>query len=388
MSEEPFRLQLETHSETRLLQTLQLGPQHAVQLVELFDKYYLLERFKSERRQPLQVEDPLLIQRLAKGERLSVADLEDLLPPHQSIDVLLGDDEDGPASPSADDLLQARLRTAMARFMEQNPATARVLKQSETAAPEREPFEESKEPNPSIERAELEPLEQLTSPLVYEALRRAGQNQEREMERLEGLSQELERHTQQVTVALDRLPALQERLDALRQRLEAWQSQMEMHHVARDSLLERTAAELSQLQVQLQEILSQGLALQKIMRERRFQEHEEIAVRLDCLEDMLEHVLQQRHWVNYLQQQNAFRELEQARLQKLTQRRQELQAQIQVLKSSIEKIEQVNRDILEQNPLAVPEPVPALALHELLRLEHEIQILEADPALKLLEANL
>ena len=89
--------------------------------------------------------------------------------------------------------------------------------------------------------------------------------------------------------------------------------------------------------------------------------------------------------MHYLQQQQAFRELESERLQILTRRQTQLKQQVDVLKNSIQGLEQINREILSQDPLAVPEPVPALALHELGRLEHELQMLEADPGLKLME---
>jgi len=216
-------------------------------------------------------------------------------------------------------------------------------------------------------------------------LQRAGENQQTQLQRVELLKQQVTEQTLSVEKALKQLPLFQERLDALCQCIENWQSEMEHHHISKDSLLERTSDELISLQSQLENILSEGLALQKIMRERQFHQHQEIALRLDCLEDMLGHIVQQRHWVYYLQQQKAFRELEQQRLIVLKQRKSDLAQQAQVLSLSIENMERINRELLEQDPLAVPEPVPALAVHELLRLEHEMQILEADPALKLLE---
>lgn len=399
-----FHLQIETHSETRLLQTLQLGPLHAVRIVQLFDKYYFLERLRGEQRAPQLLDEPLLVKNLASGGRLEAEDLRPLLPPAlRGIDVLLGA-EDGEGSgkqtfsdSDAADPLQFRLQNAMARFMEQNPVTAQALGHTASSVSLQSELTQPKinvkasaatPPQPTTIECRKQELERLTMPLVYEALQRADENQQQQLQRVQILKQEVREQTQNVERSLEQLPLFQERLDALRQRIEDWQSSMELHHVPRDSLLERTSEELVQLQSQLQAILSEGLALQKVMRERQFHQHEEIALRLDCLEDMLEHVVQQRHWVYYLQQQNAFRELEQQRLGILKQRKLDLHRQAQALTHSIENIERINRELLTHDPLAVPEPVPALALHELLRLEHEITVIEADPALKLLDGPL
>ncbi|PKL74784.1 MAG: hypothetical protein CVV27_18750, partial [Candidatus Melainabacteria bacterium HGW-Melainabacteria-1] len=81
---EDFQLQIELHPETHLLQTLRLGPQHTVQLLELFGKYYLLERSKGERRPPIQLDDPLL--RIFAGERLNAIMVRLKMPEGEAIE--------------------------------------------------------------------------------------------------------------------------------------------------------------------------------------------------------------------------------------------------------------------------------------------------------------
>lgn len=399
MKDESFQLQIEQHSDTRLLQTLRLGPQRSVQVLELFDKYYLLERYKGERRPPVQLDEPELIKRLTLAGRLQVEEIEPLLPPVRGIDILL-DDTVPPAK--ATDPLQSRLHTAMARFAAQNPETAEALQlpkpqlssQAESAyaahpalggAPVTASQPAVAEPRLSVTPQASAPLENWTQPLVLQALQLASDNQQKLLEQAHQLKQDVERRSGRVQEALERLPVFQERLDALNQQLEQWQAEMEKHHFSRDSLLERTDEELARLQHQLRQILSEGLALQKVLREHRFPEHSQMQDKLECFEDMLDHVVQQRHWVHYLQQQHAFRTLTRERLKWLQERRQELTAGIARLKDAIQDLEQINREILLQDPLAIPEPVPALALHELSRLEYELQVLESDPALQLLE---
>lgn len=437
-----FQLQIEHHPETHLLQTLRLGPQRSVQVLRLFEKYYLLERNKGERRPPIQLEEPALISRLASEGRLTAAEIEPLLPPTRSFDIVLDDDTPetlttptaAPANitPSApSDPLESKLQNAMARFMEQNPETAAVLKRHQPTAPSGTPAQqvpsvppgvavsaaespfkntygahpalgalgalETSQDLPSVQSlsvasvdassgATREPaLESLTQPMVQQALQQASDNQQKMLEQAAQLKQDVDRRSERVQSALSRLDAFQERVDELNNRLEHWQSEMERHHFSRDSLLERTAEDLERLQRQLRQILSDGLALQKVLREHRFPDQDQMNDKLACFEDMLDHVVQQRHWVHYLQQQQAFAALERERVQVLVTRRTELKAQIAQLKDAIEQLEQINREILTRDPMAVPEPVPALALHELTRLDYELQILEADPGLQALE---
>ena len=406
---EDFQLQIELHPETHLLQTLRLGPQHTVQLLELFGKYYLLERSKGERRPPIQLDDPLLLTRLARDCRLQADEIEALLPPPRGIDIVLGDDLDTSplaySSAAPLDPLQSKLQSAMAQFAAQNPQTAEALQlpalpQESTSnsllqgAYGAHPALGGSSMGRPVELSETiqvpvppreSPIENWTQPLVQQALQQASDNQQKLLEQAQLLKQEVESRSERVQRSLERLPVFQERFDELNQRLEQWQTEMERHHVSRDSLLERTDEELARMQSQLRQILSDGLALQKVLREHRFPEQVQMGDKLDCFEDMLDHVVQQRHWVHYLLQQHAFRQLEQERLKLLEDRRRELWAQIDRLKDAIQQIEQINREILAQDPLAVPEPVPALALHELTRLEYELQVLESDPALQLLE---
>ncbi|MEZ0370001.1 MAG: hypothetical protein ACAI44_13020, partial [Candidatus Sericytochromatia bacterium] len=76
MNGDPFQIQIELHPETHLLQTLRLGPQRSVQILELFGKYYLLERYKGERRPPVQLEEADLTSRLAREDRLLADEIE------------------------------------------------------------------------------------------------------------------------------------------------------------------------------------------------------------------------------------------------------------------------------------------------------------------------
>lgn len=449
-----FQLQIEHHPETHLLQTLRLGPQRSVQVLRLFDRYYLLERNKGERRPPVQLEEPELLTRLATDGRLLAAEVEPLLPPlRSSFDIVLDDNSpespslpqtpnSSPLSPSlnsslsspalatpapppaAADPLQSKLQTAMARFREQNPETAAVLQHHQPVPlpekPAYDPFKSTYGAHPSLGanapseeqsaqisavlssqtsvpppaelagalRAEssAEPgLETLTQPLVAHALQQASDNQQKLLEQAAQLKREVDKRSERVQSALDRFEAFQERVDELNNRLEHWQSEMERHHFSRDSLLERTAEDLERLQRQLRQILSDGLALQKVLREHRFPDQDQMNDKLACFEDMLDHVVQQRHWVHYLQQQQAFAALERERVEVLVTRRKALQNQLAQLKDAIEQLEQINREILTRDPLAVPEPVPALALHELTRLDYELQMLESDPGLLALE---
>lgn len=399
MKDEGFQLQIEVHPDTRLLQTVRLGPQRSVQVLELFDKYYLLERYKGERRPPVQLDEAPLLARLAQHERLQAEEIEPLLPPLRGVDFLLDDQ----TTPASRDPLESKLQSAMARFAAQNPETAEVLNLQSSRPPATQaesayaahpalgaaaaPADAVRPPVAPLVPAERVPVETWTQPLVQQALQQASDNQQHLLEQAHQLKQEVDRRSLRVERSLDSLPAFQEKLDALSQQLEHWQSEMEKHHFSRDSLLERTDEELARLQHQLRQILSEGLALQKVLREHRFPDHGQMGEKLECFEDMLDHVVQQRHWVHYLQQQQAFRQLERERLGHLRQRRDELLGQIDRLKEAIQDLEQINREILARDPLAVPEPVPALALHELSRLEYEMQVLEADPALRLLEEN-
>jgi len=417
MPEENFRLQIETHAETQLLQTVALGPQHTVQIVSLFEHFYLLERLKGERRLPLKLESAELAARLQQGERLGADELRSLLPPTQSIDIVLAADDSLEPSDGLEPI-QALLRQAMNRFVSQNPQTAEALRRDSQAAQaqyrsqraqselsstgpnngspaaDTRPYKTpTPEPSPAdtapshlaVLPSASEPLELLTSPLVQQALQQASENQQKLLLQAQVLQKELQTQTEQAQSALNRLPHFQAQVNALRQRLENWQTEMERHHLTRDHLLARTAQELTALQAQLKEILSQGLTLKKLVREQRFRTEPEMDDRLECLEDMLDQVVQQRHWIHYLQQQQAFRALEQERVQHVRRRLQGLKKQIAALKQRIAVLEQINQDILSADPLCVPEPVPAMVLHELTRLEQERQILESDPALNLLE---
>lgn len=402
MSEESFRLQVESHPETQLLQTLHLGLQHTVQVVSLFDKIYLIERYKAERMPPLRLDEPALLKQLYTTGKLEAEALRPLLPPRQSarIDFLI-DDQTSSTLPEASaplaanpaaaaeaeaghDPLQALLYQAMGRFARQSEADEAPPAAPSTRAQSTEqerPAASPAESSPAATTASRPPIQLLTAPLVQEALQNALEQQQQRLEQSQQLHQQLQSQTAQVRQALEALPHMQARMDRLQAQLEQWQNDMERHHLTRDHLLAHTQQELSQVQQELQPLLADGLALQKVLREQRFPPQSQMDERLDCLADMLDQVVQQRRWVHALQQQASYRELENSRLQLLQQRRQALRADIASLQAAIAQLEQINQEILNADPLCVPEPVPALALHELARLEHELQILNHDPAL-------
>lgn len=400
MSEDSFRLQVESHPETQLLQTLHLGLQHTVQVVSLFDKIYLIERYKAERMPPLRLNEPALLKQLYTTGKLEAEALRPLLPPRQSasIDFLIDDHSsstlpevsDSPAAETAasaeggHDPLQALLYQAMSRFARQSEADE-VAPTTQNARPQvtdpERPAARPAESSPAAPATSRPPIQLLTAPLVQEALQNALEQQQQRLEQSQQLHQQLQSQTDQVRQALDTLPHMQARMDRLQAQLEQWQNDMERHHLTRDHLLAHTQQELSQVQQELQQLLADGLALQKVLREQRFPPQSQMDERLDCLADMLDQVVQQRRWVHALQQQASYQVLENSRLQLLQQRRQALRTDIASLQAAIAQLEQINQEILNADPLCVPEPVPALALHELARLEQELQILNHDPAL-------
>lgn len=397
MSEDSFRLQVESHPETQLLQTLHLGLQHTVQVVSLFDKIYLIERYKAERMPPLRLDEPALLKQLYTTGKLEAEALRPLLPPRQSasIDFLIDDHSsstlpevsDSPAAETAasaeggHDPLQALLYQAMSRFARQSEAAAAPAPdKAESPPPAADVVRDAAPAQPAVS-AERPPIQLLTAPLVQEALQNALEQQQQRLEQSQQLHQQLQSQTTEVRQALDTLPHMQARMDRLQAQLEQWQNDMERHHLTRDHLLAHTQQELSQVQQELQQLLADGLALQKVLREQRFPPQSQMDERLDCLADMLDQVVQQRRWVHALQQQASYQVLENSRLQLLQQRRQALRTDIASLQAAIAQLEQINQEILNADPLCVPEPVPALALHELARLEQELQILNHDPAL-------
>lgn len=410
MSESSFYLQIEDHPDTHLIQTLSLGQQRSVHVLQLFENYYFLERHKGERRPPVQLDEAPLLTKLKQGKLLQAEEVLPLLPPIQGFDFVVDDQSEvrlksapAKAESAKSDPLGNHLQEALARISAYVQTSADGSAQTISKSSDAVQVQQAYDAHPalgasptSLSQSSLtetataldsyEPIEKQTQVIVQKALREASENQQKQLEKAQQLKADVDQQSVFVQKELDRLPVLQERFEEMNQRLEQWQSEMERHHFNRDSLLSRTAEELAELQNQLRQVLSEGLALQKVMREHRFPDVMLMADKLDCFEDMLDHVVQQRHWVHYLQQQQAFRELESERLLILKGRQAQLQAQIALLKTSIQDLEQINREILNQDPLAVPEPVPALALHELARLEHELQMLEADPGLKLIES--
>lgn len=373
---EHFQLNVEDHPETCLVQTTRFGAQYLVQILLLFERYYVVEKQAGTSAPALLIHDEDCLRSLQTHGKLSKEQIQPLLKSPR-IDITL----DEPLSHSYQQLAISQFQ---ALAPESTSRTAAYQQHTSTGAPS----VQSSAPTPQqpIESTEstisAPPISQLTLPLVHQALEAAEEKQHDLAAYARRLNQELEQQSLGLKQALNQLPQIQSQLSELDQRLEAWQTQMEASHFSRDSLLQHTGGELESLQTQLQSILTQGLALQGVLREHQLAPDQQVPLKLQYLEEMLEHVVQQRHWVHYLKQQQNYAGLEQERLTQLKERYALLQEEIHGLKQAIEKIERTNQEILKQTPLAVPEPVPALALHELNRLEFELQLIEADPGLK------
>lgn len=380
MSDGQFQLDVENHPETQLLQVLGMGPQHLAQIVKLFDHYYLIER-RSGVSQPAVKLGAELEPLLEAGQKLQQEQIQGLLAASR-FDVVIEDEVLPPvlpiepeAAPAASHPFQAYAQhlTAGARtnpvtepiapVTESSPATSAAVETSETWS-------------------ELPELTELTLPLVHQALEQAQRQQQHLQAEAQQLQQQVDTQAQALKTAFTGLPVLEEQLALLSERLENWQAQMEQDHISRESLLQQTTQELMGLQERLQLLLTQGLALQGVLKSHRLEAEPHVQLKLQYLEEMLDHVVQQRHWVHYLQQQRLYAELEASRVERLLARRERLEKELTSLKAQIAELEQINQQIIKSDPLAVPEPVPALALHELARLEYEHDLLLADPALQ------
>ncbi len=379
MSEDAFQLNVEDHPETCLVQTIRLGSQHLAQVLQLFERYYLIEKQGGSNAAAVVIHDPEILLSLQTQGKLSKEQIQPLLNSSR-IDIVLDE-------PIANAYHQQAISQFQALAPEPQSRTAAYQQHSSIGSQHSPPS-----PTPTISQPitessttttpQISSISQITLPLVHQALQQAEEKQQELVSYAQRLSEDVETQSTQLKQALSQLPQIQAQLNELNQRLEAWQTQMEASHFSRDSLLQHTASELESLQTQLQSILTQGLALQTILREHHLSQDQQTPLKLQYLEEMLAHIVQQRHWVHYLKQQQSYADLEQERLVQVKERHARLQEEIHHLKQAIEKVEQTNQRILEQAPLAVPEPVPALALHELNRLEFELQVIEADPGLK------
>ncbi len=397
---ESFSLRIESHPDTHLLQTLQLSESDSIQILQLGKHYYALKKTKYQRSPALLIQDPEICEHIRKQE-LQPGHLEHLFPTRR-LDILIDDQsplpqetKEAPGPSQSNKNLTAKLKEAMAEFIENNPDTAQALnlkRSSETAAPQRS---ESKpaalaaySQHGSLAGATAEkthpPLNQLTQAAVFTALQQASENQQAHLEKAQMLKQNLEKNDQRLHTLLEQLPTLEARFENLSLQLETlylnWSPKDSLNP---EELLKKTGRELAELQSGLETSLTEALSLHNLIEiytptsSQRFKEP------LKDLKYLIEAIVAQRHQVNYFLQQQAFKELEQLRLSHLLQRKDELLAAINELQASIEQLDTINQEILNHDPLAVPEPIPALALHELSRLEQELQYVLADPALRL-----
>ncbi len=397
---ESFSLRIESHPDTHLLQTLQLSESDSIQILQLGKHYYALKKTKSQRSPALLIQDPEICEHIRKQE-LQPGHLEHLFPTRR-LDILIDDQsplpqetKEVPTPSQSNKNLTAKLKEAMAEFIENNPDTAQALnlkRKPETAAPQRS---ESKpavlaaySQHGSLAGATAEkthpPLNQLTQAAVFTALQQASENQQAHLEKAQMLKQNLEKNDQRLHTLLEQLPTLEARFENLSQQLETlYLNWSPKDSLKPEELLKKTGRELAELQSGLETSLTEALSLHNLIEiytptaSQRFKEP------LKDLKYLIEAIVAQRHQVNYFLQQQAFRELEELRLGHLRQRKDELIAAIGELQASIEQLDTINQEILNHDPLAVPEPIPALALHELSRLEQELHHVLADPALRL-----
>lgn len=399
---ESFSLRIESHPDTHLLQTLQLSESDSIQILQLGKHYYALKKTKYQRSPALLIQDPEICEHIRKQE-LQPGHLEHLFPTRR-LDILIDDQSPLPqetketkeaAGPSQSSKnLTAKLKEAMAEFIENNPDTAQALnlkRRPETATPQSESKPAALaaySQHGSLAGATAEkpqpPLNQLTQAAVFTALQQASENQQAHLEKAQKLKQNLEKNDQRLHTLLEQLPTLEARFENLSMQLETlYLNWSPKDSLKPEELLKKTGRELAELQSGLETALTEALSLHNLIEiytptsSQRFKEP------LKDLKYLIEAIVAQRHQVNYFLQQQAFKELEELRLSHLRQRKDELLTAISELQTSIEQIDTINQEILNHDPLAVPEPIPALALHELSRLEQELQYVLADPALRL-----
>lgn len=392
-----FSLRIETHPDTHLLQTLQLNESDSILILQLGAHFYAQKKTKYNRSKPVLIQDPKLCERIRQQQILPVH-LEPLFstpPAPRRLDILLDDHPPPPLNPltgsaaQAPDLTQ-RLKEAMSHFIENNPDTASALKLQAPAAPQKPPPLAASLAAYGAHRSlagvtgknsEPRPLQELTLPVVLSALQQASENQQAHLKKAQQLKQKLEKNRRRLEEVLAELPSLEAQLNKLSQQIARFSTQLSLENLSHENLLQKTGQELADLQQQLETALTEALSLHNLLEiyspnSRHYHES------LEQLKALIGEIVEQRHQVNYFIQQQAFRELEEQRLRQLLTRRKELEQNLSELRTAIEQLERINREILRQDPLAVPEPVPALALHELSRLETELNILNSDPALK------
>jgi hypothetical protein len=424
-----FSLRIEDHPDTHLLQTLQISENDSIQILQLGSQYYALKKTKHQRSQPILIQDQQLCERIRRQQvmpyhleslfappkptrrHLDIL-LDDSIPispprseaapsPHQNLSRIQSDVTNKTQRPSGEGAyphLTHKLQTAMAHFIENNPDTASAL--NLTSGSENQPLSQQKAtaspvaayiPHQSIGGKSVRseqpgpPLNELTRPVVMAALQQASENQQAHLEKAQQLKEQLEMNSHRLELLLGQLPGLETRLNKLVEQVEYFSQhfnrQFSSQEMNPEKLLLKTGKELEKLQKQLESALTEALSLHNLL---EIYPHARWNYKkaFEHLKTLIQKIVDHRHQVNYFLQQQAFHDLEQLRMSHLRQREQELMQAQEELRTSIEQLERINDEILRNDPLAVPEPVPALALHELNRLEHELNILRADPALK------
>ncbi|PIQ24261.1 hypothetical protein COW36_10610 [bacterium (Candidatus Blackallbacteria) CG17_big_fil_post_rev_8_21_14_2_50_48_46] len=393
-----FSLRIDAHPDTHLLQSLQINETDSIQILQLGKHYYAQKKTKYQRSQPLLIQDTALCEKIRKQQilPLHLEPLFDTPPAHAQLDILLDDHSpalslsaQGSSQPKGSAQLTLRLKEAMADFIENNPETASALNlgkvpKERTAAPKQSALSAYAE-HGSLggKTPELPALNELTRPVVLAALQQASENQQAHLEKAQKLKTRLTEQSQKLETLLEELPNLEARLNKLSERLVQIHHHFKLEKLEPESLLQKTAQELAQLQTRMEEMLTEALSLQNLLELYPQNHNPHLKTGVDQLKRLIHEIVEQRHQVNYFLQQHAFQELEQLRLEHLLKRQSELENAIQELKTSIEQLERINQEILNQDPLAVPEPIPALALHELSRLETELGYLRQDPVWRL-----
>lgn len=361
--DKPFHLDIVQHPETHLYQSWGAAPQQSWQILLLFDQIYLIQRQYGELTSVKVIEDPLWVEKVQQRKKLSVNELSQLEAHYHPSETA----EDNPPQAS-------------------RPATTSPIAAAAHAlsayAPQSTTGSDKPTQNQTLQHLDAEPLEEKTRPLIEQALEIAQEQQQTLLKQATELQEHIQKQQLQLQHQLRQVPQLEQELELLNQKLEEWQLVMEAEHHHQEALIHHTQQELQSIQTQLQETLSSGMALQHHLRSRRLPEDHQLQQKLNYLEEMIDHVLAQRHSVHYILQQKSYQHLENQRFEVLRARYERVQAAHQSLQSQIAQLETINRDILLQDPLAVPEPVPVMALHELQRLQFEKDLLEADPRLQ------
>lgn len=203
-------------------------------------------------------------------------------------------------------------------------------------------------------------------------------------ERLHQVKQ-MQHKIEQEKIRFDALLNKQQTIDAKTQEIEQYLShfvhQSQLADLPEESVLQKTDLELQDMETTLNQILTNGSVLKRLL-ENNQEYASQIAGHdkpLDSIVNSLNQVAQQRRLVNQLKHKRQHHEVEKERVMILIRRKRDIEVAIQELKQVLEQIESANNQILELDPFAVIEPVPATAENELKRLEFELQLVSGDP---------